>query len=202
MKKIMFNDRFGLTEAVIQGNKTVTRRIINPHKAITSEKIGYSALTPDNHIEIRGYHENGAYGSSFFKKPYKVGEIVAVAQSYETVFYDEHCALPTDTDPQCNGAGFKNKMFVKAEYMPHKIRITAVRSEKLQDITNEDCLREGIKIFEEINCFGFNNIDNEERSVFQNIKTAYASLIDKINGKGTWERNPFVWRIEFELINH
>ena len=32
-------------------------------------------------------------------------------------------------------------------------------------------------------------------------KEAYAALIDKINGKNTWDSNPFVWVYDFEFIN-
>lgn len=37
--------------------------------------------------------------------------------------------------------GWDNKMFVRAEHMPHRIRITDIRVERLQDISDEDCLR-------------------------------------------------------------
>lgn len=38
------------------------------------------------------------------------------------------------------------------------------------------------------------------REWFNKPREAFASLIDKVSGRGTWERNPFVWRIEFELV--
>lgn len=207
MKKIMFNDRFGLTEAVIEKRKTVTRRLVSPRKVITSENIGYSALTPDNHIEIRGYHENGEYGSSFFKKPYKVGEIVAVAQKYSSFIK----AVDWDAiDSLAHTKGWTNKMFVKAEYMPHQIRILDVRAEKLQDITDEDCLREGVYKDEcktYFNGYAFDLTRCEGNCIlatqwYKSPREAFAALIDKISGKGTWKSNPFVWRIEFELLTN
>lgn len=76
-----------------------------------------------------------------------------------------------------------NKLFVKPELMPHKIRIVNWKVERLQDISNEDCMKEGIL--------------TDDISMYRRI---FASLIDKINGKGTWERNPYVFVYEFELI--
>ena len=35
---------------------------------------------------------------------------------------------------------------------------------------------------------------------FDNPKEAYADLIDKINDKGTWESNPYVFVYDFELV--
>ena len=62
MKKVMFNDKFLLTQAVLRGEKTQTRRIV---------KDG----TP-----LGNFEETMKYA------PYKVGEVVAVAQSYKIMY--------------------------------------------------------------------------------------------------------------------
>lgn len=67
MKKIMFDDRFGLTQAVLEGRKTMTRRKI-------SEKLRERAYAGDNMLEYLFRHST-----------YKVGEVVAVAQSYREI---------------------------------------------------------------------------------------------------------------------
>lgn len=87
--------------------------------------------------------------------------------------------------------------------MPHQIRITAVRVERLQDISDEDCLKEGISPMI-VGCeyYVFTLIDTE-KGRFLDYKTpreAYAALIDKVSGKGTWESNPYVFVYDFELI--
>ena len=89
-------------------------------------------------------------------------------------------------------------MFVQADLMPHQIRITSVRSERLQDITDEDCMKEGIQVLDGRYYYR----DSEGRIVddFDNPRAAFASLINKISGRGTWERNPFVWVYEFKLV--
>ena len=183
----MFNDRFGLTQAVLDGRKTQTRRGI---------KYGINVNSCNDVLEL---------------SPYKVGEVVAVAQSYrgagvevvgaEDYGQDMHAPIYADST-----AGWNNKMFVKAELMPHHIKITDVRIEHLQAISDEDCLREGvIKKWHAPACRNYFYVPNVEvrtkDDVFSTPQEAYAALIDKIIGKGTWERNPLVWVYEFELID-
>lgn len=112
MKKIMFNDRYGLTQAVIERRKTMTRRIIN--------------LNSTSDVTVRifaGYIQIiGPIGNVCDEKklPYKVGDIVAVAQKYYNVFSPEY-DLPVDGLDKT--PGWRNKMLVRADLMPHQIRI-------------------------------------------------------------------------------
>ena len=88
------------------------------------------------------------------------------------------------------------------------IKITAVSVERLQDISEEDCLREGITIGRDFRfhkepyyyCEGV--LNNGRLMMFKTLTQTYATLIDKINGKGTWNKNPYVWVYDFELINN
>ena len=137
------------------------------------------------------------------KCPYKIGEIVAVAQSYEQVYYQE--GLET-IDMLVSGlkytVGWQNKMFVKAELMPHRIQITDIRIEQLQDISG-DYFKEGITLLVSADDgriqWGYAD-EHLRYYMFDSPRKAFASLIDKVSGRGTWDRNPFVWRIEFELV--
>ena len=92
------------------------------------------------------------------------------------------------------------------------IEITAVRAERLQDISDEDCMKEGIEVVHRAGHAGENNpsglcFDISQKWDYQYSCSesapwkAYAALINKINGKGTWEKNPWVWVYDFELIN-
>ena len=72
---------------------------------------------------------------------YKVGEVVAVAQKYKDIALDVPVELAAELIKQ---PGWNNKMFVRADLMPHHIRITNIRVERLRDISEEDCLKEGI----------------------------------------------------------
>jgi len=184
MKKIMFNDRYGLTKAVLSGYKTVTRRIMN--RQPDPDDIAY--------MEPKDYP---------CQPPYKVGEIVAVAQSYDQIDPQiVHYRIDDLGDWGGDHPGQYNKMFVRADLMPHQIRITSVRPERLQDITDEDCLKEGLEWQHGANMFyvNYNRTNNSRELLGDTPREAFASLMDKISGRGTWERNPFVWRIEFKLV--
>lgn len=84
--------------------------------------------------------------------------------------------------------------------MPHQIRITGINCERLQDISDADCLREGIRYIPEICKFYFEDVRREEGFYFDNHREAFASLIDKVSGRGTWASNPWVVAYEFELL--
>lgn len=104
--------------------------------------------------------------------------------------------------------GWKNKMYVKANLMPHRIRITDIRIERLQEISDEDCIAEGIReqYFysgeEEPELEGYSYYAwNVLKPLFCTPREAYAALIDQISGKGTWDSNPYVFVYEFEMID-
>lgn len=200
----MFNDKNGLTQAVLEGRKTQTRRIITYPKTFKGKNVCglwvYRWKVDGAITEICMYDEDeiSIDGGQILPK-YKVGEIVAVAQSYNS-FYNDEC------NPNLfpNGAGWTNKMYVKPELMPHQIRITNVRAEQLQDISDEDCLKEGIikgKVgSEDTHFMDAYYIPTLKTDPFCTPQGAYSYLIDKISGKGTWENNPYVFVYDFELV--
>lgn len=103
-----------------------------------------------------------------------------------------------------NHAGWLNKMLVKAEYMPHQIRITGIHCERLQDISDEDCFREGISEswYESTDTTTYGYADEKKGTAveFDTPRKAFAALIDKVSGRGTWASNPWVVVYEFELV--
>lgn len=188
----MFNDRYGLTQAVIEGRKTMTRRVISGYPLLPDDRIEDARICPDGFVSIIA---NRGESLMEVKYHYKAGEVVAVAQNYSS-FYN----ILDNTRPIPEGAGWENKMFVRADLMPHQIRITRIKYERLQDISDADCLKEGIRYFPKINKFYFEDIRREEGFYFDNHREAFAALIDKVSGRGTWERNPWVVAYEFDLL--
>lgn len=186
MKKIMFNDKYGLTEAVLTGRKMQTRRI--------ADQLLYHLLS----LDAMTYKMETINSSR-----YKIGEVVAIAQSYNAL-YDEGTCFATDFTKgkflliDNSLKGWRNKMFVKATLMPHHIKITNIRVERLQDISEEDCLKEGIKRKNERYV-----IENEKGVCFytNDVILAFSYLIDKTCGKGTWDSNPYVFVYDFELVD-
>lgn len=205
MKKIMFNDRYGLTQAVLDGRKTMTRRI--------ATELNHPNITD---ISEWGVDNNGnamlliTYDTGLEKDVYphfQIGDKVAVAQPYKDVYPNADFEM-VDKEFMTESAGWNNKMFVRADLMPHRIRITNIKVERLQDISEDDCMKEGIYTRAALHSLHVNGyaytFDNwSDRGIAMGSDTAkgaFASLIDKISGKGTWERNPWVYAYEFEII--
>jgi hypothetical protein len=94
------------------------------------------------------------------------------------------------------------------KYARHHIEITGVRAERLQAISDNDCLKEGIVKDFIIPAWAIGEhyvatYYYEGTSRFDGWDTprdAYAALIDEIHGKGKWQSNPFVWVYDFKLL--
>jgi hypothetical protein len=196
MKKIMFNDRYGLTQAVLDGKKMMTRRIVTID--LYNQTDWKAVAEGDLEAVVDGdgdYHDIRNCGK------YRVGEEVAIAQSYEAIGLT--FISPPDTQWGCTYEmqGYSNKMFVRADLMPHRIRITNIKVERLQDISDKDCMNEGVEKW--IDCYIVSGImENQGKNnvCFDTPREAFAALIDRISGKGTWQRNPWVFAYEFELL--
>ncbi|WP_281625776.1 hypothetical protein [Segatella salivae] len=194
MKKIMFNDKFGLTQAVLDGTKTMTRRSV-PQSLLDEydtwyEDFIYKQIGLEEYLSVEEYVLN--------LTAYKVGEVVAIAQSYHNLNKSGYTA-PEWLDHVCeSSAGYENKMFVRADLMPHHIKITDVKVERLQDISDEDILKEGVYQFDEL-FYVSKDIGYAPEVAFPTAREAFWYLIDSISGKGTWESNPWVAAYSFEL---
>ena len=221
MKKIMFNDKMCLTQAILEGRKTQTRRIVSQSLIDKYEEwyddVCSIAMPSGSIIEtLRDW---------LLRKHtrYRAGEVVAVAQSYCSIaeelenYKNATCAAHYEKNVQkaseyiswMEHPGFNNKMFVAADKMIHRIRITDVRVERLQDISDDDCIKEGV----ELNTRQYEYDGTKYYCVrglgywrgfgctnFHTPREAFAAFIDKVNGKGTWERNPYVFVYDFELV--
>ncbi len=233
MKKIMFNDRYGLTQAVLDGKKTMTRRLMTMTLHRENGK-DMDPVGPDDMFIASDGTAHFQIGGKDYIVPkknqpaYRVGEEIAVAQSYEKIGLQ--FVYPPDTEWGCTEqrAGYRNKMFVRADLMPHRIRITNIKVERLQDISDEDCMKEGIVpitwrqwLKQDINDLSpqkYKDWDvwtlpkfidglsdpwkesDPDEYIAEKPRAAFAVLISKLMGQKTWERNPWVFAYEFKLI--
>lgn len=200
----MFSDKYGLTQAVLEGRKTMTRRSIVPPRTMEGKDVyGFAVVKyprTNQPIEVMALDAYGAQIGNILPK-YKIGDVVAVAQNLRDMGYD-----PRDTRHKSGAIwgldhtpAWTNKMFVSASDCIHQIRITNVRVEKLQDISEADCIREGVfdeSMFKDNDYYTVLGIDTS----FTSPREAFAALIDKISGKGTWKSNPYVFVYEFKLV--
>ena len=216
MKKIMFNDKYGLTQAVLEGRKTMTRRIIPLCER--DLRFLYRSQTKANGCSLLALVSMETFPA------YNVGDCLAVAQSYSNLrevlakrdfkrtdaLYDKFYRAMQMGETHDGMPGWGNKMFVRADLMPHSIRITDIKCERLQDISDKDCLKEGIEEYfpyidrnpdDKVKSYRFRD-KKSEYGYYQlsPIRDCFAVLIDRICGKGTWNRNPWVFAYDFELI--
>lgn len=187
-----------LTPSVLDGSKPLTRRIIP-----SQDKIPFEEFEKIAHTDY-----------VLSKSRYKVGDVVAIAQSYKTV-------LAGISDIEAQKAyrrellarkplmyerieqmpAWDNKMYVCADLMPHLIRITNLKVERLQDISPQDALLEGVQKW--LDCYivsGLMARGGQHNKCFDTPRQAFAALIDKLSGAGTWKKNPYVFAYTFELI--
>lgn len=200
MKKIMFDDRFGLTAAVLDGSKTMTRRII----PLTSADEEYLDQAFD--WDLRESVILDRYAQ------YQVGEVVAVAQRYNDLcnceaFYDALAKADPTFPLECikYEKGCHNKMFVKAEWMPRRIRFTERRIERLRSISGEDCLKEGIMMDPITGWYYVPNLYLHRKkkntvgpTLFEYPEAAYYSLCKKLRMVLDNAANP--WMIAYSFI--
>lgn len=183
-------------------NKTVTRRAIKGYIP-DDARFGYTAFTPKGHISCRGTFKNG-YGEKFFKLPYQKGDILYVREtwSYDVGGIYIYKASYTETfteSKEINAVGNKIK-WNPSIHMPKEaariwLRVAEVTAERLQDMTIDDFLDEGVVLRPE----AFNDPENahlQARNIFRGI---WDSTIPKSKlPEYGWDANPWVLATEFE----
>lgn len=183
----MFNDALGLTESVLKKRKIRTMRMLSipclsDHSDINAEKI---------------------------KPRYNIGEIVSIAQSYNSIkdemekdpcnpIYEKYLRYAADKELPGN----TNKMFVRCDLMPHHIRITDIHISRLHDITDKECMQEGIREFtKDESVTKYSSHDGPWEEMERTPQDAFRVLIDATCGKGAWEKNPWMQIYKFELVD-
>lgn len=216
----MFSTRYGLEQATIAGDKTMTRRIIKLPLIAGLEDIREADMEVQADGSLfavfRGYMDGEPYTICKVKPRYRVGEEVWIAQSYRSLGYKPDDWIENSAgglQPAQELAGYTNKMFVRSLYLARRIRFTNIKVERLQDISEEDAMREGVfkydkpPLYHEFDMFAPwppyvrpYKWDSDNLIYRCTARYAFAYLIDKISGGGTWNRNPWVFAYTFELI--
>ena len=187
IKPILFNTE--MVRAILDGRKTCTRRIIKdgiPDDAMW----GYTVFTPKGYISCRGVYADG-YGEGFFKLPYQSEDILYVRETWgHPISLNSNKQYVFRADKIAE-SGFKNDSHIwhPSIHMPKEaariwLKVTDVRVERLQDMTDDDAEAEG--------CFDYT-------STALGFPDVWDSTIKKsdLDSYG-WNANPWVFVIEFE----
>lgn len=221
MKRIGFNEHYGLQTAVCNGTKTKTRRTEKClDKLYAADKeLGEPLEIHQQEITREGIILRTNAGIIAIHTNYKIDEEVAVKASGLYIYHQLQQRYGETSDA---AIGFKemyegmafwmNKMFTPAALLPDHIIITGLRIERLQDISDEDCLSEGIirrddminSRMEDVVRYTFeNSFVGGFYKTYATPREAFAALIERpgIGRKGDWNRNPWVVVYSFTRIH-
>lgn len=217
IKPILFNTE--MVRAILDGQKTCTRRIVKPQQLmgmlpdkckngapeefLKEKKLMFKPYCDMTDIELI----NTAY-----KATYQPGDILYVRETWQYLYeldgneqiiegtgkyyYAATDTIPFDTYVDASGVTHERVPWKPSIHMPKEVariwlKVTNVRVERLQDITSEQIYREGTEVEEPFVLNG-----EEKRYAFSVLwnSTIKKSDLDRYG----WDANPWVWVIEFE----
>ena len=196
MKPILFNTE--MVRAILDGRKTTTRRPVK-NLAIFDNGDGYFTAKEIHKGEITEYLNEtfgGSYdfvvGNAIQYARYQKGNILYVRETFNSDWCD-HTIYKADGGSAKDAGYAKEPRWRPSIHMPKEaarifLRVTDVRAERLQDITEEQAKKEGFK------SNGISIVGARCEFVELWNSTIKKQDLDKYG----WNANPYVWVIEFE----
>lgn len=189
MRTIIFNNVFNETNYVLSGIKTQMR----DHACSGDMEISFCTDEKDGLLTV--FSEDFEVA----KAHYKAGEVLDIGVLKRTIDVDSS-----------DYVGDRQRIIApplvryNTEMLHRSIQITGVRIERLKDISDEECFKEGVlrigdkygfEFFNSINCnFAFSTF------VFNSPRDAFSSKICKEKGAYAWDSNPYMFVYDFKLI--
>jgi hypothetical protein len=175
-----------MVRAILEGRKSQTRRICKPQP--------YSDL--DSRLQPIA---KGLLLDVLKNVKFKIGDILWVRETWNMTVQGSFY-YRADMDE-------KGDVWKPSIFMPHvacrlRLEVTNIRVEKLNDISKEDAISEGLEwgLHTILNRPRFKNYYGETGAWYHDPIDSYKSLWESINGKGSWNKNPWVWCISFKKI--
>ena len=194
IKPILFNTK--MVRAILDGRKDATRRIVKgfiPDDAVW----GYTAFTPKGYISCRGTFADG-YVEKFFKLPCESGDILYVRETWKEAPKGYYYYEDWQKDDIADVTKWKPSIHMPKEAARIWLKVTDVRVERLQDVTEDGAKAEGA-----IDNRGFiHSPENEYDRIYtarEHFIKIWNSTIKKSDlDRYGWDANPYVFVIEFE----
>jgi hypothetical protein len=196
-KPILFSTP--MVQAILEGRKTQTRRIVKPQPKQELDFFGWE-LHPK---KLQVAFGTGNKVDSFHKFPFgQVGDVLWVRETFGTG------KESGKTYYKANAGNFnmlvdkwKPSIFMPKDAARIWLKITNIKIERLHDISEKDAILEGVEkefsiLFNEWRFKDYYNVKSDWRSAVSSFQSLWAN----INGINSWNSNPFVWVIEFERI--
>lgn len=201
---ILFNT--DMVQAILDGRKTVTRRLVKKSQCMLLNKKNPSKLKKEDlYAPFDGMTDTEIIASTY-KSPYQPGDILYVRETWhkytKRVGHGENCRLQEFYGYKASIANSEdaNKKWHPSIHMPKEaariwLEVTNVRAEKLQDMELDDFLSEGVTVLPE----AFNDPENAYQQAKEAFKSIWDSTIKQADrGRYGWAADPWVWVIEFE----
>lgn len=217
-----------MVQAILDGRKTQTRRVVKfPEPHIGHDHDYPTDVIANGWPYSTFYDWGGLVSETPIRCPYgKPGDRLWVRETWRPVgvkcgCYEQPCDCclfdvvyaadgkvkrfdewSIDSDWQYPKAAERGN--VTGRHMPRwasriTLEITAIRCERLQDITEDDAKAEGV-MFHDGRGIGHSGYRHDYRDVFETAKRSFWSLWRRINGQESWDANPFVWVVEFKRV--
>lgn len=196
-----------MVRAILEGRKTQTRRMfkVQPMSCVTD-----ICLIQDKwHFKLQGCKNFARYNDSVKCPQGKIGDQLWVREAWHTdepdlkearsMHEDVYSTSPiyyrADPENDCGGCRWRPSIHMPRWASRIQLEITGVRAERLNDISNEDAIAEGV---------GAHWICSDSMPhnphLNHNPLSRFIDLWKSINSYDSWNKNPWVWVIEFKRI--
>ncbi|AQM21459.1 hypothetical protein DEA41_15095 [Vibrio anguillarum] len=200
-----------MVKALISGDKTVTRRPTK--KEVTYSELG--GFCCDGYMFGLGFSPESTMKNFVKSKhaPCQTGDLIYVRETFrlfnnsDECGCSDHCSCPPTGAPiylATSGDNSESK-WAPSIHMPRGIsritlKVTDVRIERVQEITEDQCWKEGIEnTIGDFDIYQLAEMAKTWGGTFEDAKSSFACLWDSIYKN--WHQNPYVWVIEFEVIH-
>jgi hypothetical protein len=187
-----------MVRALLEGRKTMTRRIFKMNGEPPPRwdgRFGFSVLTPDRYVELRGVDPERGPLSRFMPLRYTKADRLWVRERWKAI----HSGDPTQGARYRADVSFDQTVWRPSIHMPRwasrlTLIVTGVKVERLHDIVLHDVRAEGC----EVRQFWLFGLEGEERR--QVGVRVFGHLWEEIHGRESWDANPFVVAVSFRVI--
>ena len=198
-----------MVQAILENRKTMTRRTAGLEKInVEPDRYRYDGPDEEGKLYFERLRSDGTYTGFYYpvKQRYQVGDKLWVK---ETFFYAEgdlgvtYKADYTEEELKTKPIGMKWKpsLFMPKDYARIWLEVIGVCCERLHDITESDAIAEGIERWKESDIDWYRYKDYQaDINWWLTARNSFISLWRKINGKGSWNKNPWVFVCEFKRI--
>jgi hypothetical protein len=199
-----------MVKAILSGSKTQTRRKLKKQPDLTKHShISRGVVLDGKNRETFMFCTGSSNVVENIFCPYgQPGDVLWVRETWnkaDNFPTDDNIFLYKETHVSKKRVSaivwkWKPSIFMPKEACRIFLKVKSVRVERLNDISHEDSIAEGIEIIHnaEPTVNVFQRYDLKEKLGTTNPIYSYQTLWQKINGKDSWKENPFVWVIDFE----